>query len=63
VVIGENINFIGEEALLRSRGVKLEVLSNSTCIEMMDHFIKTNPTIWNEDIGTSDDSALLVKTV
>jgi creatinine deaminase len=51
VVIGENRTFMGEEELLRSRGVKLEVLQDKTCIAMMQDFIKTRPELWNEDIG------------
>ncbi len=51
VVIAENINFFGEEELLESRGVRLDVLQDATCIEMMKSFIKNNPTLWNEDIG------------
>jgi creatinine deaminase len=51
VVIGENITFMGEEELLRSRGVILEVLQDPRCIEMMKHFIASNATLWNEDIG------------
>lgn len=51
VVIGENQTFIGEESLLTSRGVKLEVLQNDKCITMMRHFITQNSTLWNEDIG------------
>lgn len=51
VVIGENSNFLGEEALLRQRGVELEVLDDSRCIEMMSAFIAKHPTLWNEDIG------------
>lgn len=51
VVIGENQTFMGEEALLRARGVKVEVLQDPQCIEMMRHFIAQNPTLWNEDIG------------
>ncbi len=51
VVIGENMNFIGEEELLKSRGVELEVVQNRKCIEMMKKFIKENPDLWNEDIG------------
>ena len=39
VVIGENITFMGEEELLRSRGVILEVLQDPRCIEMMKQFI------------------------
>jgi cytosine/creatinine deaminase len=51
VVIGENITFMGEEELLRSRGVTLEVLQDPRCIEMMKQFITSNATLWNEDIG------------
>jgi cytosine deaminase len=52
VVIGENVTFMGEEELLRSRGVVVEVLQDARCIEMMTRFIRDNPTLWNEDIGT-----------
>jgi cytosine/creatinine deaminase len=51
VVIGENITFMGEEELLRSRGVILDVLQHPRCIEMMKQFINSNATLWNEDIG------------
>lgn len=51
VIAGENSNFMGEEALLRSRGVQVEVLQDDRCIEMMRQFIKENPHLWNEDIG------------
>lgn len=51
VVIGENINFRGEEELLKSRGVEIEVLNDPACIEMMASFIKENPSVWDEDIG------------
>ena len=53
VVIGENANFLGEEALLRSRGVKVDVVQDEACIELMRSFIKDNPRLWGEDIGTS----------
>jgi cytosine deaminase len=51
VVIGENKTFLGEEALLRSRGVQIEVLQDPRCIELMTQFIQQHPTLWNEDIG------------
>lgn len=51
VVIGENRTFMGEEELLRSRGVTVEVLDDPDCIEMMHAFIARNPELWNEDIG------------
>src|SRR6476659_7331687 len=51
VVIGENVTFMGEEALLKSRGVAVEVLQDPRCIELMRQFIAKNPSLWNEDIG------------
>ena len=51
VIVGENITFMGEEELLRSRGVVIEVLQDVRCIEIMKQFILKNPTLWNEDIG------------
>ena len=51
VVIGENQTFLGEEELLRSRGVVIDVLQDQACIELMTEFIRSNPTLWNEDIG------------
>lgn len=51
VVIGENRSFMGEEELLRSRGVELTVLDDPTCIELMARFMREKPQLWNEDIG------------
>ena len=51
VVIGENRTFLGEEALLRSRGVSLTVLQDPACIRLMTDFIQARPELWNEDIG------------
>jgi creatinine deaminase len=51
VVIGENVTFCGEEELLRSRGVAVEVCQEPRCIELMQEFIRQNPALWNEDIG------------
>ncbi len=51
VVIGENQTFMGEEKLLRSRGVKIEVVGNEECLQMMKDFIRAKPELWNEDIG------------
>ena len=51
VVIGENFTFMGEEDLLRSRGVAVEVLQDSNCIALMREFIAKHPALWNEDIG------------
>jgi cytosine/creatinine deaminase len=51
IVVGENVTFRGEEDLLRDRGVVVEVLQDTRCIEMMRRFIRDHPAIWNEDIG------------
>lgn len=52
VVVGENHSFHGEEALLRSRGVKVTAVQDLRCIELMRGFISARPQLWNEDIGT-----------
>jgi cytosine deaminase len=51
VVIGENRTFRGEEALLRSRRVEVEVLQEGICVDLMRRFIAAKPELWNEDIG------------
>ncbi|KFF49928.1 cytidine deaminase [Gammaproteobacteria bacterium MFB021] len=53
VVVGENRTFLGEEALLRERGVEVEVLDDADCRELMASFIDAHPEVWNEDIGES----------
>lgn len=51
VVVGENRTFLGEEDLLRSRGVAVEVLQDAQCQELMAQFIRAQPSVWAEDIG------------
>lgn len=51
VIVGENRTFLGEEELLSSRSVCVEVVQNEECIELMRNFIQDNPALWNEDIG------------
>lgn len=51
IVVGENKTFMGEEELLRSRGVSVDVIQDEACIEMMASFIAEWPELWNEDIG------------
>ena len=51
VVIGENRTFLGNEALLRDRGVEVVVLDDPECHRLMQEFIARFPEIWNEDIG------------
>lgn len=51
VVVGENRTFMGEEDLLRSRGVNVEVVQDERCIAMMKEFIAAHPELWDEDVG------------
>jgi cytosine deaminase len=51
VVVGENRTFRGEEDLLRSRGVFVEVLQDADCERLLADFIRGHPALWNEDIG------------
>jgi len=51
IVVGENLTFMGEEELLRSRGVDVEVLQDDSCVQMMKDFISRRPELWYEDIG------------
>src|SRR6267378_2872030 len=51
VVVGENRTFVGEEDLLRSRGVRVDVVQDPRCIRLMEQFVAEHPGLWNEDIG------------
>jgi cytosine/creatinine deaminase len=51
VMIGENRTFMGEEELLRSRGVSIEVFQSEECVRLMQEFIRNKPALWHEDIG------------
>jgi len=51
VIVGENMTFMGDERHLRAQGVRVDVLQDDACIEMMRDFIAHHPTLWNEDIG------------
>jgi cytosine/creatinine deaminase len=51
VIVGENRTFMGEEELLRARGVDVTVVHDERCIAMMTSFIAMHPDLWFEDIG------------
>ena len=51
VVVGENVTFQGPEEYVRSQGVKVEILQDPACIQLMKDFIAARPELWNEDIG------------
>jgi cytosine deaminase len=51
VIVGENRTFMGDEALLREHGVRVDVVQDDRCIRMMTEFIQAHPDLWYEDIG------------
>jgi len=51
IVIGENVTFQGPEDYVRSQGVKIEIVQDAECIQLMRDFIAARPELWNEDIG------------
>ena len=51
VVIGEAVNFGGNEELLRARGVEVIVVNDQDCINLMEKFIEEKPELWAEDIA------------
>jgi len=55
IVIGENVNFQGEEEFLKSKGVEIIVLNDQETIQIMEDFINKNPVLWNEDIGIKEN--------
>ncbi|WP_106847822.1 nucleoside deaminase [Blastococcus sp. Marseille-P5729] len=57
VVIGENRTFEQSEELLRSYGVKIDVVDDQECLELMNRMIAEKPQLWSEDIGV-DESEL-----
>lgn len=54
VIVGENRTFQGPEEYLRSRGVDLKIEDDGECFDLMQRFIRENPSVWNEDIGEAD---------
>ena len=51
IIIGENQTFRGPEEYLESRGVALHLVDDRRCRDLMERFIQSHPTVWNEDIG------------
>lgn len=51
VIVAENTTFMGEEELLRTRGVQVDVVHDESCMQMMRSFIADQPELWDEDIG------------
>jgi len=51
VVIGDDVNFGGNEDFLRERGVQVIVVNDADCIALMKRFINEKPELWAEDIA------------
>jgi len=51
VIVGEKQNFGGNLPLLRDQGVRVTLLSNADCVQMMADFIDEHPGLWKEDIA------------
>ena len=51
VVVGEDVNFQGGQDWLAEHGTEVVVVNDPDLIGMMADFIRTNPELWNEDIG------------
>src|SRR5258706_7382250 len=51
VVVGENKTYLGAEEYLRSEKIRVDVIQDQECIELMKEFIKSHVELWNEDIG------------
>jgi creatinine deaminase len=51
VVVGEDQSFPGNIAFLREHGVEVVLADDAQCKELMQRFIREQPTLWNEDIA------------
>ena len=54
VIVGENVNFGGNEEFLRGRGVEVIVVNDQDCIDLMQRFITEKPALWAEDIAEDE---------
>lgn len=52
VVAGESKTFDGARKFMEDHGVEVVDLDLDECKAMMADFIRKNPALWNEDIGT-----------
>jgi creatinine deaminase len=51
VIVGENKNYLGAEALMCSNGVEVTVLQDNRCIALMHRLQSEKPDLWLEDMG------------
>ncbi|HEX4225835.1 MAG TPA: nucleoside deaminase [Pseudonocardiaceae bacterium] len=58
VVIGESTTFTGGHDWLAQHGVRITLLDDARCVELMRGFIERRPDIWFEDIGVPVEEEL-----
>jgi cytosine deaminase len=51
MVVGESRTILAGDEWLRSRGMRVTVLDDPACYELLQRFIAEQPQIWAEDIG------------
>ncbi|WP_216899492.1 nucleoside deaminase [Nocardia alni] len=51
VIVGESRTFTGGHDWLAEHGVRIAVLDDQRCVDMMTRFIAERPDLWYEDIG------------
>jgi cytosine deaminase len=51
VIVGESVTLSGGLDWLTDHGVRVSVLNDTRCIELMAQFVADHPELWAEDIG------------
>jgi creatinine deaminase len=51
LIVGESRNFQGGLDWLRSLGVQVIDLDSPECVALLADYVRSNPAVWNEDIG------------
>lgn len=54
VVIGERRTFQGREDWMAAENVRVDIVDDPRCVEMMTRFIAEQPSLWDEDIGVPE---------
>ncbi|WP_214366853.1 nucleoside deaminase [Pseudonocardia sp. H11422] len=54
VVVGESRTFTGGHDWLAEHGVRVTILDDPRCVDLMEEFIAARPELWNEDIGVAE---------
>ncbi|MFI9510118.1 nucleoside deaminase [Nocardia sp. NPDC052566] len=57
VIVGEARTFHGGHEWLAEHGVRITVLDDKRCVDLMTRFIAESPALWHEDIGVPDGTA------